>query len=41
MNESTALTLKPELIDELLKLTKSPGDLFGAEGRACPISCVP
>src|SRR5580698_3583663 len=32
MNDSTAVTLKPELIEELLKLTKSPGDLFGADG---------
>jgi putative transposase len=32
MNDSTAVTLKPELIEELLKLTKNPGDLFGADG---------
>ena len=30
--ESTAVTLKPELIEELMKLTKSPADLFGPEG---------
>lgn len=30
--ESTAVTLKPELIEELLKLTKSSSDLFGPEG---------
>ena len=30
--ESTAVTLKPELIEELLKLTKSSADLFGPEG---------
>jgi putative transposase len=30
--ESTAATLKPELIEELMKLTKSPADLFGPEG---------
>jgi putative transposase len=29
---STAATLKPELIEELLKLTKSHDDLFGPEG---------
>jgi putative transposase len=29
---STAATLKPELIEELLKLTKSHEDLFGPEG---------
>jgi putative transposase len=32
MNESTAVTLKPELLEELLKLVKNPNDLFGAEG---------
>jgi transposase-like protein len=30
--DSTAATLKPELVEELLKLTKSPADLFGPEG---------
>jgi putative transposase len=30
--ESTAATLKPELIEELMKFTKSPADLFGPEG---------
>ncbi len=32
MNDSTAVTLKPELVEELLKLAKDPGDLFGPEG---------
>jgi putative transposase len=32
MNDSTAVTLKPELVEELLKAVKSPNDLFGAEG---------
>jgi putative transposase len=32
MNESTAVTLKPELVEELLKLAKNPADLFGPEG---------
>jgi transposase-like protein len=32
MNDSTAVTLKPELVEELLKAIKSPNDLFGAEG---------
>src|SRR5258707_15432633 len=30
--DSTAVTLKPELVEELLKLTKNPQDLFGPEG---------
>ncbi len=30
--DSTAATLKPELVEELLKLSKSPADLFGPEG---------
>ena len=32
MNDSTAVTLKPELVEELLKAVKSPGDLFGPQG---------
>ncbi len=32
MNDSTAVTLKPELVEELLKAIKSPGDLFGSTG---------
>jgi len=32
MNESTAVTLKPELVEELLKAAKTPNDLFGPEG---------
>jgi len=32
MNESTAVTLKQELVEELLKLVKNPQDLFGPEG---------
>jgi putative transposase len=32
MNDSTAVTLKPELVEELLKAVKSPNDLFGVEG---------
>jgi putative transposase len=30
--DSTAVTLKPELVEELLKLAKSPQGLFGPEG---------
>ncbi len=30
--ESTAATLKPELLEELLKLSKNPQDLFGPDG---------
>src|SRR6185436_618161 len=30
--DSTAVTLKPELVEELLKLAKSPDALFGPEG---------
>jgi|SRR5579884_54678 len=32
MNDSTAVTLKPELVEELLKAAGSPKDLFGPEG---------
>ncbi len=32
MTDSTAVTLKPELVDELLKLIREPKDLFGPEG---------
>jgi putative transposase len=32
MNDSTAVTLKPELVEELLRAIKSPNDLFGTEG---------
>jgi putative transposase len=32
MNESTAVTLKPELVEELLKAVRNPNDLFGPEG---------
>jgi len=32
MTSSTAVTLKPELVDELLKLTSSASDLFGPDG---------
>jgi len=32
MNESTAVTLKPELVEELLKAVRTPNDLFGPEG---------
>jgi putative transposase len=32
MNDPTAVTLKPELVDELLRAVKSPNDLFGPEG---------
>jgi putative transposase len=32
MNESTAVALKPELVEELLKLAKNPDDLFGPGG---------
>jgi putative transposase len=32
MTESTAVTLKPELVEELLKLARNPADLFGPEG---------
>jgi putative transposase len=30
--DSTAVTLKPELVEELLKLAKNPQDLFGPDG---------
>jgi len=32
MDESTAVTLKPELVEELLKAVRNPQDLFGPEG---------
>jgi len=32
MDDSTAVTLKPELVEELVKVAKSPQDLFGPEG---------
>src|SRR6516164_5347841 len=32
MDDSTAVTLKPELVEELMKLVKSPEALFGPEG---------
>jgi len=32
MNESTAVTLRPELVEELLKAVRNPNDLFGPEG---------
>jgi putative transposase len=32
MTDSTAVTLKPELVEELLKLIRDPKDLFGPEG---------
>jgi putative transposase len=32
MNESTAVTLKPELVEELLKAVRNPNELFGPEG---------
>lgn len=32
MNESTALAIKPEILDEILKLVESPEALFGAGG---------
>jgi putative transposase len=32
MTDSTAVTLKPELVEELLKLIREPKDLFGPEG---------
>lgn len=32
MNESTAVALKPELVEELLKAVRNPNDLFGPEG---------
>ena len=32
MNDSTAVTVKPELLEELLKAVKSPNDLFGTDG---------
>jgi putative transposase len=32
MNDSTAVTLKPELLEELMRAAKSPQDLFGPEG---------
>src|ERR1700681_1582563 len=32
MDDSTAVTLKPELVEELMRAAKSPDDLFGPEG---------
>ena len=32
MDDSTAVTLKPELVEELMKAVRSPADLFGPEG---------
>jgi transposase-like protein len=32
MNESTAVALKPELVEELLKAVRNPNDLFAPEG---------
>src|SRR5215472_7187751 len=32
MDDSTAITLKPELVEELMKAVKSPQELFGPEG---------
>jgi putative transposase len=32
MNDSTAVTLKPELVEELMKVVRSPQELFGPEG---------
>lgn len=32
MDDSTAVTLKPELVEELMKAARSPQDLFGPEG---------
>jgi putative transposase len=32
MDESTAVTLRPELVEELMKVAKNPQDLFGPEG---------
>jgi hypothetical protein len=29
MTDSTAITVKPELVEELLKLIREPKDLFG------------
>jgi putative transposase len=30
--DSTAVTLKPELVEELMKCVRSPEDMFGPEG---------
>jgi putative transposase len=32
MDDSTAITLKPELVEELMRAAKSPEELFGPEG---------
>ena len=32
MDDSTAITLKPELVEELMRAAKSPQDLFGPDG---------
>src|ERR1700729_1253359 len=32
MSDSTAVTLKPELVEELLKMVRNPQELFGPEG---------
>ena len=32
MNDSTAVTLKPELVEELMKCIRSPEDIFGPTG---------
>jgi putative transposase len=32
MSDSTAVTLKPELVEELMKMVRNPQDLFGPEG---------
>jgi putative transposase len=32
MDDSTAITLKPELVEELMRVAKSPHDLFGPDG---------
>jgi putative transposase len=32
MTDSTAVTLKPELVEELMKAVRNPDDLFGPEG---------
>ena len=32
MDDSTAVTLKPELVDELMKIVRNPDDLFGPGG---------
>jgi hypothetical protein len=39
MNESTAVTLKPELVEELLKAVKNPNDLFGPLESCRSLAC--